>query len=100
MKKLTRQEQETIILYNQAEAMAEIYTHDPVLQNKLKNRSEIAKLKCENEFGGQTYVLPKRYLSILKAKRSEKQIQTSRENIRKAFDKRKRLDFETCRVPE
>ena len=70
------------------------------LQNKLKNRFEIAKLKCENEFGGQTYIVSKKYLSILKAKRSEKQIQTSRENIRKAFDKRKRLDFETRRAPE
>ena len=27
--KLSRYEQETIILYNQAEATAEVYTHDP-----------------------------------------------------------------------
>ena len=31
--KLSRYEQETIILYNQAEATAEVYTHDPRQRN-------------------------------------------------------------------
>ena len=34
--KLSRYEQETIILYNQAEATAEVYTHDPRLLEKLR----------------------------------------------------------------
>ena len=33
--KLSLYEQETIILYNQAEAIAEVYTHDPRLLEKL-----------------------------------------------------------------
>ena len=38
--KLTQLEQETIILYNQAESTAEIYTHDPKLLNKLTKMAE------------------------------------------------------------
>lgn len=34
--KLSLIEQETIILYNQAEAAAEVYTHDPKLLAKLE----------------------------------------------------------------
>ena len=34
--KLSLYEQETIILYNQAEATAEVYTHDPKLLEKLR----------------------------------------------------------------
>ena len=33
--KLSLAERETILLYNQAEPMAEIYTHDPRLMEKL-----------------------------------------------------------------
>ena len=40
--KLSLYEQETIILYNQAEAAAEVYTHDPRLQRR-KAASERAK---------------------------------------------------------
>ena len=36
--KLSLYEQETIILYNQAEATAEVYTHDPKLLEKLRVR--------------------------------------------------------------
>ena len=38
--KLSLYEQETIILYNQAEAAAEVYTHDPRLLEKLRRRAE------------------------------------------------------------
>lgn len=38
--KLSRYEQETIILYNQAEATAEVYTHDPRLLEKLRRLAE------------------------------------------------------------
>ena len=34
--KLSLVERETILLYNQAEPMAEIYTHDPRLMEKLE----------------------------------------------------------------
>ena len=34
--KLSLVERETILLYNQAEPMAEVYTHDPHLMEKLE----------------------------------------------------------------
>ena len=34
--KLSLVERETILLYNQAEPMAEVYTHDPRLMEKLE----------------------------------------------------------------
>ena len=39
--KLSRYEQETIILYNQAEATAEVYTHDPRLLEKLRRKLDV-----------------------------------------------------------
>ena len=39
--KLSLYEQETIILYNQAEATAEVYTHDPKLLEKLRRPSDL-----------------------------------------------------------
>ena len=38
--KLSLYEQETIILYNQAEATAEVYSHDPKLLEKLRRLAE------------------------------------------------------------
>ena len=38
--KLSLYEQETIILYNQAEATAEVYTHDPRLLEKLRRLAD------------------------------------------------------------
>ena len=38
--KLSLYEQETIILYNQAETTAEVYTHDPKLLGKLRRLAE------------------------------------------------------------
>ena len=44
--KLSLYEQETIILYNQAEATAEVYTHDPRLLEKLRRLAEIGRASC------------------------------------------------------
>ena len=38
--KLSLYEQDTIILYNQAETTAEVYTHDPKLLGKLRRLAE------------------------------------------------------------
>ena len=46
--KLSRYEQETIILYNQAEATAEVYTHDPrLLEKPAATGREIPGPDCE-----------------------------------------------------
>ena len=38
--KLSLLEQETVLLYNQAESAAEVYTHDPKLMKKLEQLAE------------------------------------------------------------
>lgn len=60
---LSKYERETIILYNQAESVAAVYTHDPKL---LKRLSQIAakfpdQISRKNE---HSYTLPKRCISV------------------------------------
>ena len=54
--KLSLYEQETIILYNQAEATAEVYSHDPRLLEKLRRLAE--------KYPDQTFTVPKRCVSV------------------------------------
>lgn len=67
--KITKIEQETIILFNEGESEAEIYTHNVKLKNKLekmsKKQPEHYKLKLKNPFGGVTYTFPKKSLVII-----------------------------------
>lgn len=66
--KLTLEEQETIILYDNKNKEAEVYTHHKTLIKKLDrlctSHPEIFQLKAENDSGGKTYKLPKRYVKI------------------------------------
>ena len=55
--KLSLYEQETIILYNQAEATAEVYSHDPRLLAE-KYPDQIVKKDL------QTFTVPKRCVSV------------------------------------
>ena len=61
--KLSLVERETILLYNQAEPMAEVYTHDPRLMEKLellakKHPDQITRKDAHN------FTLPKRCVSV------------------------------------
>ena len=61
--KLSLVERETILLYNQAEPMAEIYTHDPRLMEKLdllakKHPDQITRKDVHN------FTVPKRCVSV------------------------------------
>lgn len=61
--KLSLIEQETIILYNQAEAAAEVYTHDPKLLAKLERLAQ----KFPDQFirkNELTYLVPKRCVQV------------------------------------
>lgn len=60
---LSKYEKETIILYNQAEAIAEVYTHDPKLLKKLSRMAEKYpdQVSRKNE---HSYILPKRCISV------------------------------------
>ena len=60
--KLSLYEQETIILYNQAEATAEVYTHDARLLEKLRRLSE--KYPDQNVKKGPAYLCSPQTLRI------------------------------------
>ena len=57
--KLSLYEQETIILYNQAEATAEVYTHDPRLLEKLRRLAEEIPKTSSWKKDRQTFLVPK-----------------------------------------
>lgn len=67
--KLSNLERETIILWNEAEASAEIYTHNPALQAQLRELCrtypEQVRLTQEGDFGSLTFQLPKRWLKVV-----------------------------------
>lgn len=66
--KLTKAEQETIILFNEAEQTASVYTHNTALMHHLERlcRSHPAQV-CQTErggHGGATYLLPKKWVKL------------------------------------
>lgn len=66
MIKLTKQEQETIILYNEAESEATCYTHNKSLMRKLdeiRSKSSSLQLISEDEHS-RTYTFPKRWVKV------------------------------------
>lgn len=69
MKKLTALERETVILFNEAEQTASVYTFNPALQRQLgglcSERPEAAKLMFEdNPDGVKEYSVPKSWVKI------------------------------------
>jgi len=69
MMSLTKIEQETIILFNEGEADAEVYTHNAKLKKKLetaaKKNPTLYRLKDKNAHGGVSYTFPKKYLTVI-----------------------------------
>ena len=61
--KLSLYEQETIILYNQAETTAEVYTHDPKLLEKLSRLAEKYPGQISRK-DAHSYTVPKRCVSV------------------------------------
>ena len=64
-------ELETILLYNQAEPMAKVYTHDPRLMEKLellakKHPDQITRKDAHN------FIVPKRCVSVRETYRAER----------------------------
>ena len=66
--KLSKYEEETVVLYNEAQYMASVYTHDPKLNEKLKRLSEKYPeqviLEKSDSSGGMTYTVPKKCVLI------------------------------------
>ncbi|MEG2634139.1 MAG: molecular chaperone [Oscillospiraceae bacterium] len=65
---LTKAEKETIILFNEYETDAEVYTFNPKLQRKLRERAneypEIYQLQEDKQYGSVTCRMPKSSLSV------------------------------------
>ena len=83
MKKLTKLEQETIILWNNAEELATVYTCDPRIK-RLLSKSSIPTKKNEDDYS-VTYDLPKKHCTfIFRNIESEKSKEKLRNNMAKA----------------
>ena len=70
--KLTKYERETIILFNEKEEQASVYTCNPELQSQLdelcKNQPARVEFVRSNSWGGRTYLIPKKWVKIKPAR--------------------------------
>ena len=68
MYNLTKYEQETIILFNEEEITASVYTYSGKLKRRLASILESGnpdiQLQTEDKRGGVTYVLPKSWIKV------------------------------------
>lgn len=66
--KLSKIEQETILLYNEEESTASVYTHDPKLLSKLKRLSakypDKVYMDRPESNGAVSYIVPKSCVSV------------------------------------
>ena len=66
--KLSGIEQETIINFNEAEAMASVYTHNAALKERLlvlcQSYPEQVRQTADNGRGGLAFELPKKWLKV------------------------------------
>ena len=66
--KLTKRDKETVVLYNEAQSTASVYTHDPKLKEKLKRLAEKYPeqviFEKDDSSGGVTYTVPKKCVLI------------------------------------
>ena len=65
---ISRIEQETVILFNEADASASVYTYNGALKRKLTGlchtRPTEARLTKDDERGGLTFEVPKRWIKV------------------------------------
>ena len=88
MEKLTKYEKETIILFNEGEDTASVYTYNAGLRKRLaafsKQYPDLCRLEKSHEQGGVFYVLDKSRLSIrLQPPYSEERRQKASANAKK-----------------
>ena len=74
---LSKYEQETVILYNQAEQTADVYTHDPKLLKKLKRLTKKYPKQVQQK-EEHFFVVPKRCVSIREPYSEERRQAASR----------------------
>lgn len=93
---LSKVERETILLFNEGEELAEVYTHNRSLKAKLsalaKEYPKLVSFVQSNPNGGETYRLPKKLIQIRKPyseERRQKDKQIAKEQGRVPPGKRK-----------
>lgn len=89
--RLTKFEKETIILFNESEDEASIYTYNAGLKNRLKKFSrqypQLCHLKGKNKYGGVEYLIDKSRLSIhFQSPYSEERIEIVTQNLLKRME--------------
>ncbi len=89
--RLTKSEKETIILFNESDDEASIYTYNASLKTRLKKFSrqypQLCHLKEKNDYGGEEYLIDKSRLSIhFQSPYSEERIETVTRNLTKRMD--------------
>ena len=88
MKKLTKEERETIIISSEADDSYNVFTYDLPLKRRLQRfadrYADAAYLVSENGFGGVTYVVKRENLILrLRPPYNEKQQREAAERMRK-----------------
>lgn len=98
---LTRQERETIIVFNEEEKTAKVFTYNGKLQRKLKDLAEKFPDHCifdfENGHGGVSYTVNKKLVSIKMPQTkvmTEEQRQAAAERMRALRQRQK--EQQTC----
>lgn len=66
MTRLTRQEMETIICFNEQDYMAAIFTYNKSWQKHLEGKLGLKPI-MHNRFGGKEYMLPKKRIKLPRA---------------------------------
>lgn len=65
---ISKQEQETIILFNEDSKIASVYTYNNALKRKLSglcdNRPDEIQQTKDDGYGGLTFELPKRWIKV------------------------------------
>lgn len=65
---ISRVEQETVILFNEAETIASVYTYNGALKRKLcglcETRPHEARQTKDDGLGGPTFEIPKRWVKV------------------------------------
>jgi hypothetical protein len=62
-RRLTKQEQETIIVFNRADKTADVFTHDKNWQHCLEHKLGFKPTRVER-FTGRNYVIPKSHIPM------------------------------------
>lgn len=66
--RISKQEQETIILYNEDELTASVYTYSPKMKKSLaalqEERPQEVKLERQDTTGAVSYLIPKKWVKL------------------------------------